>query len=839
MSSTRVISENALGIWKKRYFEPDETNVDQVFHRVADGNTEFEHIMQQGWFLPNSPTLMNAGTSNEGKATFSACVPAGETVCLNNEILPVEQVAEGATMLTHTGKLGDVSEKYEREYIGKVVVLSPYFVPSLRLTPEHPVWARKARFQSNGRMTVEVEAPCWLPVAELTQGDMVFMPKTVGQSWMRPDLAWLAGLYAADGYHPFKNATVFCLNKLKDQAIAERLERIVKRITSDLTTFTRKERDNRLDIYIGSKWFAESIRKYVEGKVGDKRLTCEAADLKDSEVIESLIDGWQAGDGFASHSQGRGNIGATISKTLAWQLRSLSLRSDRPLSLVVRPARGHSKKAYLLVETTQKNIRKSEDNTGYWVRLRKVTTEDYAGIVYNFEVPGDHSYTVGGVAVHNCFKFDVADSMLEGEDSIIETARKAASVAKWGGGVGYYLGDLRGRLKPIRSVHRVACGVVNVIHHYNSIGTHLITQGGRRELAQMGILPIDHDDIREFIHVKDKDPQALRTFNISVSIHDEFMKKVVAGEKMELWDEIIQSAWKTGDPGLYFRDVVERTNPTPHLGKLTGTNPCLTADNWVLTTDGPSQVIDLVDVPFKPIVDGEIYGSGGFFKTGTKPVKKVTLSNGMSFRATDNHRVLVVTHQTRKVQRTAWKTVGELTSADRVVLHNQRNSVWTGRGSAQEGYLLGNMLGDGHIEKDGTANLEYWGDSQEEMRQHAAELLQSTVGATVTGTSVGPKLRIGSKRLGDLAKTYGMMNGNKTVGPIVERSSSVFHCGFLRGWFDADGSVQGSQTKGVSVRLASSVLPNLQAAQRMLARLGVISVIYENRQAAGLRSLPD
>ena len=42
----------------------------------------------------------------------------------------------------------------------------------------------------------------------------------------------------------------------------------------------------------------------------------------------------------------------------------------------------------------------------------------------------------------------------------------------------------------------------------------------------------------------------------------------------ELWQDIISSAWKTGDPGLYFIDEANRTNPTPHIGNLDSTNPC-------------------------------------------------------------------------------------------------------------------------------------------------------------------------------------------------------------------------------------------------------------------------
>jgi ribonucleoside-diphosphate reductase alpha chain len=63
--------------------------------------------------------------------------------------------------------------------------------------------------------------------------------------------------------------------------------------------------------------------------------------------------------------------------------------------------------------------------------------------------------------------------------------------------------------------------------------------------------------------------------------------------------------------------------------------------------------------------------------------------------------------------------------------------------------------------------------------------------------------------------------------------------GFLRGLFDSDGSVQGSQDKGVSVRLAQSDLQQLEAAQRMLLRLGMASRIYRNRRRAGVNLLPD
>ncbi len=167
----------------------------------------------------------------------------------------------------------------------------------------------------------------------------------------------------------------------------------------------------------------------------------------------------------------------------------------------------------------------------------------------------------------------------------MDVARKSALVQKWGGGVGYYLGNLRPHKAPISTTHGGAMGPVGrpsegirsgVLHHYHSVSM-LITQAGKRDGAQMGILPATHPDIREFIHVKDIDPQSLSTFNISVSITDDFMEKVRKqpdSEERKLFSEMAHSAWKTGDPGCYFVTTAEKENPTPWLGELTGTNPC-------------------------------------------------------------------------------------------------------------------------------------------------------------------------------------------------------------------------------------------------------------------------
>jgi ribonucleoside-diphosphate reductase alpha chain len=99
--------------------------------------------------------------------------------------------------------------------------------------------------------------------------------------------------------------------------------------------------------------------------------------------------------------------------------------------------------------------------------------------------------------------------------------------------------------------------------------------------------------------------------------------------------------------------------------------------------------------------------------------------------------------------------------------------------------------------------------------------------------------RLSFADLKTLAEELGMSPGNKCISAQIETASSDFYRGFLQGFFDADGSVQGSQTKGVSIRLAQSDLPRLEAVQRMLLRLGISSTLYRNRRQAGITKLPD
>ena len=185
---------------------------------------------------------------------------------------------------------------------------------------------------------------------------------------------------------------------------------------------------------------------------------------------------------------------------------------------------------------------------------------------------------------YNCF---VSGTIEDSMNSIMERASEAAETMRRGGGIGYDFSTIRPRGKTIKSLQSSASGPVSFMGIFDAV-CQTISSSGHRRGAQMGVLRVDHPDVREFIHAKSNSDK-LTGFNVSVGITDKFMESLETGEPFdlvfegevydsidaaELWDEIMEMTWDWAEPGVLFIDRIKEMNNLFYCEDIAATNPC-------------------------------------------------------------------------------------------------------------------------------------------------------------------------------------------------------------------------------------------------------------------------
>lgn len=376
------------------------------------------------------------------------------------------------------------------------------------------------------------------------------------------------------------------------------------------------------------------------------------------------------------------------------------------------------------------------------------------------------------------------------------------------------LQSVEGVLESHKGRHLGITGIVDIM---NMIGKCIVS-GNVRRTAEIAF----GDTSDEFLDLKNYSVNPHRASYGWTSNNSVFVNRG------DTYEPIVKRILDNGEPGLvWLRSMREYSRfcdaPTYSDLNAGGSNPCITGDTLIFTTEGPKRAIDLLNTPFQVYVDGKAYDCHtGVFPTGVKDVFELKTKEGHSIKLTADHKVLVCDRMSEKKRFLKWVPAEKLRPGDMVVLNNTRDfSIgWMGSHSFDEGWLMGLLLVKGTLDsKTQTASLACAWNYDFDMHDFVLSKIKS-LGDMNQGF-------VDNTKLWELAQELGIDDDKSISFDLCHNTSSWFQRGLISGLYDAIGFFS---YYDACIELELPNKEQLQIVQLMLIHLGINSAIHNESE---------
>lgn len=445
----------------------------------------------------------------------------------------------------------------------------------------------------------------------------------------------------------------------------------------------------------------------------------------------------------------------------------------------------------------------------------------YSVLVSNLFVPGGRVWYGSGKNnpnLINCFVINGGKD-LDSKEGWGNAAYEMIVTSMSGGGVGCDFSGVRPNGALISNNKGICPGPVSLMELIDSCAEPVRAGGGRRA-ALMFSLDLEHPDIEQFLDAK-LTKGKLTHANVSVRSNytDSFIKAVRKDKPLELswdgkykrevsarkiWNQIVENAWKSAEPGFLNWELVNNENTIYYVGDLQTTNPCTTGDTLILTKSGYHPIKNLTENEIE-IWNGNEWSSVKPFSTGKNPTVNVYLSDGSSLRCTPYHKFILQEGWSRGGKQYRKEAIS-LKVGDKLAKFSMPVVVEGGTNYPTDAYSQGFYAGDG------TSGYSY---SYLYSTKYCCE-------DRLTGKVSEKPLAFGRK------KWYHGPMLDKDFVPV--NGTFDYRMNWLEGLLDSDGTVTRDKN-GNGFQICSVNEKFLQDTKLLLTTLGVQAKIVKGRDA--------